>query len=134
MSIRVDIADLPRHLMSRGGGFLLTSILDSRPHVAHLPFEVAAADGQVQLRARVGRTSYGNCGQQPSVTVLWPAVDAPPAAPGWPADQGPDGSDADLDRFSLIVDGEARLDGPEHVVIAVTGAVFHRPVPTAPSP
>lgn len=128
MSIRVDMADLPRHIVSRGGGFLLTSIMDSRPHVAHLPIDVAAADGQVQLRARVGRTTYGNCGQQPTVTVLWPAIAAPVAE--WPADD----TDQDLDRYSLIVDGEARLDGPEHVIIAVTGAVFHRPVPAPSSP
>lgn len=133
MSIRVDMAELPRHLVSRGGGFLLTSIMDSRPHVAHLPFEVAAADGQVQLRARVGRTSYGNCGQQPTVTVLWPAT-ATSTAPSVEG-TGPVGaSDPDLDRYSLIVDGEARLDGPEHVIIAVTGAVFHRPVPATSSP
>ncbi len=129
MSIRVDTAELPHHMVRRGGGFLLTSIMDSRPHVAHLPFEVAAADGQVQLRARVGRTSYGNCGQQPAVTVLWPATATTPAT----ADPA-DGADPDLDRYSLIVDGEARLDGPEHVIIAVTGAVFHRPVPATSSP
>lgn len=127
MSIRVDMAELPDHIVRRGGGFLLTSIMDSRPHVAHLPFEVAAAEGQVQLRARVGRTSYGNCGQQPAVTVLWPAVAPAPVTES-------EGAEPDLDRYSLIVDGEARLDGPEHVIIAVTGAIFHRPVPTAPSP
>ncbi len=130
MSIRVDMADLPRHIVARGGGFLLTSILDSRPHVAHLPFEVAAADGQVQLRARVGRTSYGNCGQQPTVTVLWPAAGSSVAG----STTGASDTASDLDDHSLIVDGEARLDGPEHVIIAVTGAVFHRPVPTPQTP
>ena len=105
--------------------------MDSRPHVAHLPFEVAAADGQVQLRARVGRTSYGNCGQRPTVTLLWPAPAASDQTTEPAAGSDPD---LDLDRYSLIVDGEARLDGPEHVIIIVTGAVFHRPVPTAPSP
>ncbi len=127
MSIRVDMADLPHHIVSRGGGFLLTSIMDSRPHVAHLPFQVAAAEGRVQLRARVGRTSYGNCGQRPTVTVLWPAL----ASPSAPAAES---AEPDLEQYSLIVDGEAHLDGPDHVIIAVTGAVFHRPVPPAPSP
>ena len=130
MSIRVDMADLPRHIVSRGGGFLLTSIMDSRPHVAHLPFQIASGEGQVQLRARVGRTSYGNCGQRPTVTVLWPAVTGGAPAPDASSDSG----EPDLDRYSLIVDGEARLDGPEHVIIVVTGAVFHRPVPVAPVP
>lgn len=131
------MADLPRHIVSRGGGFLLTSIMDSRPHVAHLPFEVASADGQVQLRARVGRTAYGNCGQQPAVTVLWPAVSADPTAASSSSLSSAPTSESggrELDHYSLIVDGEARLDGPEHVVVVVTGAVFHRPVPVAPSP
>ncbi len=127
MSIRVDMAELPDHIVRRGGGFLLTSIMDSRPHAAHLPFQVAAAEGQVQLRARVGRTSYGNCGQRPTVTVLWPsAVGATGSPRSSDANEEPD-----LDRYSLIVDGEARLDGPEHVIITVTGAVFHRPAPSS---
>lgn len=119
MSIRVEPVDLPVHIASRGGGFLLSSVMDSRPHAAHLPFQIAAAGGQVQLRAKVGRTSHHNCRQRPSVTVLWPAL---------PAEHAPvviNGED--VGRYSLIVDGEARLDGDEHVVIAVTGAVFHRP-------
>jgi len=132
MSIRVDMADLPDHIVNRGGGFLLTSIMDSRPHAAHLPFQVAAADGQIQLRARVGRTSYGNCAQRPTVTVLWPALTPPASAD--PTSEVEASSEPDIDRYSLIVDGDAQLDGPEHVIISVTGAVFHRPVPAAPSP
>lgn len=126
MSIRVDMADLPARIVARGGGFLLSSIMDSRPHASHLFFDVAAADGQVELRARVGRTAYGNCGQQPSVTVLWPSSLAL-TEQARPAQQG-DGPEPDVERYSLIVDGEARLDGPEHVIITVTGAVLHRPV------
>jgi hypothetical protein len=120
MSIRVEPADLPAHIASRGGGFLLSSVMDSRPHAAHLPFQIAAAEGQVQLRAKVGRTSYHNCRQRPAVTVLWPAL---------PAGHAPVVVDGEnVGRYSLIVDGEARIDGEEHVIIAVTGAVFHRPV------
>lgn len=120
MSIRVEPVDLPAHIASRGGGFLLSSVMDSRPHAAHLPFQLAAADGQVQLRAKVGRTSYHNCRRRPAVTVLWPAM---------PAAHRPTVIDGeDVSRYSLIVDGEARLDGDEHVIIVVTGAVFHRPV------
>lgn len=111
MSIRVELADLPQEIAARGPGFLLSSVMDSRPHAAHLHFEVAAADGQVELRADAGRTARGNCGQRPSVTVLWPA-----AEPG---------------GHSLIVDGEARLDGDEHVVVNAISAVLHRPAPTA---
>lgn len=113
--MRVEMADLPAEIVPRGGGFLLTSVQDSRPHAAHLGFEVAIApvDGgaegsaQVELRAKVGRTSYGNCRMRPSVTVLWPSAE--------------DGG------YSLIVDGEARTDGDEHIVVTVTSAVLHRP-------
>jgi hypothetical protein len=109
MSIRVEMADLPNEIVARGAGFLLSSVMDSRPHAAHLAFQVAAADGQVQLRTAAGRTARGNCSQRPAVTVLWPAVE-----PG---------------GYSLIVDGEARVDPDEHVIISVTGAVLHRPAP-----
>ena len=109
MSIRVELEQLPGEIVTRGAGFLLTSVLDSRPHAAHLTFEVAAAEGQVELRAKVGRTSRSNCEQRPSVTMLWPASEA--------------------DQHSLIVDGEARLDGADHVVITVMSAVLHRPAP-----
>ncbi len=127
MSIRVDLADLPQHIIRRGGGFLLTSIMDSRPHAAHLQFEVAAAQGQVQLRAEVGRTSYSNCRNRPAVTVLFPAV-TPGSLPAEHA--GPPMVDGvNVDEYSLIVDGEARLDGDNNVIIAVTGSVFHRPAP-----
>jgi hypothetical protein len=109
MSMRVELADLPGEIVERGPGFLLSSIMDSRPHAVHLHFEVAAADGQVELRAAAGRTARGNVGQRPSVTVLFPGADA--------------------EQFSLLVDGEARLDGDEHIVITAVSAVLHRPAP-----
>ena len=128
MSIRVDMADLASHVVGRGGGFLLSAIMDSRPHVAHLVFDVASDGGQVELRARVGRTSYANCERQSSVTVLWPSPLA--VAERQSGDAGDAGSDdADLDAYSLIVDGEARPDGPDHVIITATSALFHRPAP-----
>lgn len=113
MSIRVEMTDLPAQITARGPGFLLSSVMDSRPHAAHLPFEVAAAEGQVQLRCAAGRTALANCRMRPAVTVLFPEPD----------DEG----------YSLIVDGEARVDDEERVVIAVVGAVLHRPAP-APAP
>ncbi len=113
MSITVEPGDLPAEIVARGPGYLLSSVLDSRPHAAHLPFQVAAAEGQVELRARVGRTTRANCVQRPAVTLLWP-----PAEPG---------------GHSLIVDGEARLDGDEHVIVTAVSAVLHRPAPESPS-
>lgn len=106
MSMRVEMAELPGEIVARGPGFLLSSVLDSRPHAVHQIFQVAAEGDQVELRTTVGKTARGNIGMRPSVSVLWP-----PSEPG---------------GFSLIVDGEARLDGDEHVIISVTGAVFHR--------
>ena len=110
MSIRVEMADLPAEIVKRGPGFLLSSIMDSRPHAAHLRFEVAAAEGQVQMRAAAGNTARANCRMRPAVTVLFPAPE-----------EG---------EYSLIVDGEARVDTEdEHVIITVVGAVLHRPAP-----
>ena len=119
MSIRVEMSELAAVIVARGGGFLLTSIMDSRPHAAHHRFEVASEDGQVEVRAKVGRTSYANCKQQPSVSVLWPALASSGAADSV--------DEPGVEHHSLIVDGQARLDGPEHVIIRVTGAVYHRP-------
>ncbi len=110
MSIAVAMVDLPAEIVSRGAGFLLSSVMDSRPHAAHLTFEVAAQGDQVELRAAAGRTARANCAARPSVTVLWPAV------------QGGD--------HSLIVDGEARLDGDGHIIVTALNAVLHRPAPT----
>ena len=103
------MADLPAQIVSRGPGYLLSSIMDSRPHAANLNFQVAAADGQVQLRCAAGRTARANCERRPAVTLLFPQPD----------DEG----------FSLIVDGEARVDDEDHVIITAVGAVLHRPAP-----
>ncbi len=117
MSIRVEMADLPAEILKRGSGFLLSSIMDSRPHAAHLRFEVAAADGQVQLRASAGRTARANCQMRPSVTVLFPAV------------VGVDDDGSEAGDHSLIVDGEALVTEDEHVIVSVVGAILHRPAP-----
>ncbi len=124
MSIRVEMADLPVEILKRGSGFLLSSIMDSRPHAAHLRFEVAAADGQVQLRASAGRTARANCQMRPSVTVLFPAVTMSGDGVGEGAEDGSEGLD-----HSLIVDGEALVTEDEHIIVSVVGAVLHRPAP-----
>jgi hypothetical protein len=109
MSIRVEMADLPAQIVSRGSGFLLSSIMDSRPHAASFNFQVAAAEGQVQLRCAAGQTARANCQRRPAVTLLFPRPDE--------------------EGFTLIVDGEARVDDDDHVVITAVGAVLHRPAP-----
>lgn len=102
---------------------MLSSIMDSRPHAAHLSFQIAAAEEQVELRCKAGRTTIGNCRQQPGVSILWPALSQPLLS----ADDGEDGFNPA--HYSIIVDGEARVDGDDHVIVAVTNAVFHRPAP-----
>lgn len=109
MSIRVEMADLPDQILARGPGFLLSSIMDSRPHAVHLNFQVAAADDQVQLRGAAGQTARANCRMRPAVAIVFPQPD----------DQG----------MSLIVDGEARVDDDDHVIVTVVGAILHRPAP-----
>ncbi len=129
--MRIDLSDLAPLIVARGSGFLLTSIMDSRPHAADLNFEVAAADGQVELRCKAGRTTIGNCSQQPGVSVLWPAQSqpllSPTEVPG--ADSAAGDSGFNPAHYSIIVDGEARVDGDSHVIVSVTNAVFHRPAP-----
>lgn len=131
MSMRIDLSDLAPLIAARGAGFLLSSIMDSRPHAAHLSFQIAAADDQVELRCKAGRTTIGNCRQQPGVSVLWPALSQPLMI----SDSGGDSGDTDADygfnpaHYSIIVDGEARVDGDDHVIVNVTNAVFHRPAP-----
>ena len=103
MSIEVPLPDLAAEVANRGPGYLLTATTDSRPHVMHLNF---AADGPV-LRTDVGRSAARNIVAQPAVTLLWP-----PPEPG---------------GYSLIVDGEAAIEGEATAVVTATHAVLHRP-------
>ena len=103
MSIEVALEDLADEVIKRGRGYLLSSTAGSRPHVMHLRFTVDGAE----LRADVGRSATRNIGAQPAVTLLWP-----------PDTDG---------GYSLIVDGEARIDGEATAVVTATWAVLHRP-------
>jgi len=103
VSIGVAIEDLAGEVARRGPGYLLTTNVESRPHVMHLRFSVDGAT----LRATIGRSAGRNIGRQPAVTLLWP-----PQEPG---------------GYSLIVDGTASLDGESAVLVTATSAVLHRP-------
>lgn len=116
MSIAVDIDDLPDAVAERTFGYLLTVGGDERPKaVALVPTVV---DGE--LRFTVGAGTGRNVGERPRVSIVFP-----PTA---------------TDEFSLLVDGDARLepcaagargaDGGEMlVVVTPTWAVRHRPAP-----
>ncbi len=107
MSIPVDLEALADTIAERGPvAFFLTGGPDGRPHATHATVEVV--DGA--LRVPAGRKTARNAGERPAVSFLWP-----------PAEQG---------GYSLIVDGDAVVEGPEDDRVAVvtpTFAVLHRP-------
>lgn len=106
MSIPVDLENLAGEVSKRGPGYLLTSGPDGRPHTIELSFTV---DGAV-LRAPSGKSSARNVAERPLVALLWP-----PTEPG---------------GYSLIVDGQAAIEGDDDArtaVITATHAILHRP-------
>ena len=83
---------------------LLSAGDDGRPHAVAVEVRV---DGQ-QLRLRAGKRSLANVVACKLVSVLWGAPTA--------------------DDYSLIVDGEAAVDGQDgELRITITRAVLHRP-------
>jgi len=105
MSIPVPIEQLRRASDERGGrAYLLTVTDDARPHAVHL---MLRWEGDA-LAAEVGKRTARNAAARPAVSLLYPA--------------------AQLDEYSLIVDGTAVVDG-ERLIISPTKAVLHRPAP-----
>ncbi len=107
VSIPVDLDALADTIAERGPvAYFLTGGPDGRPHATHAVVEVV--DGA--LRVPAGRKTARNAGERPAVSFLWP-----------PAEEG---------GYSLIVDGDAVVEGPEDdrvAVVAPTFAVLHRP-------
>lgn len=103
MSVPVDVAKLANQLEAYGtAGYVLTVRDDHTPHIAHVTFTLA--DGE--LRCGASRTAAANVAARPRISLLWP-----PHEPG---------------GYSMIVDGDAHVDGDELVVVPTTG-VLHRP-------
>ncbi|HEY0520531.1 MAG TPA: hypothetical protein VGC84_13635 [Ilumatobacteraceae bacterium] len=100
MSIAVPLEDLASKLAEYSWCYLATSG-DERPHVLAVQPSVTAAG----LRCETGKSSRANVGRNPLVVLMFPPSD-------------PHG-------MSLIVDGEASVDG-EGVVVKPTWAVLHR--------
>lgn len=102
MSVPVDMEEL-REAVGRFGPlpYLLTTGADGRPHAVSVHVEW---DGAV-LSARAGKRTVGNAAERRLVSLLWAPV-----------------SD---DGFSLIVDGEAAVDG-DRVAVRPARAVLHR--------
>ncbi|MEM8904763.1 MAG: hypothetical protein AAGA17_11730 [Actinomycetota bacterium] len=113
MSIPVDLDALADAIAERGPvAYFLTGGPDGRPHATHATVEV---DGGL-LRVGAGRKTARNAGERPAVSFLWP-----------PAEEG---------GYSMIVDGDAVIEGDEgeHVaVVTPTFAVLHRPADHQPA-
>jgi hypothetical protein len=104
VSIAVPLDDLAREVERRAFAYLVTTSDDGRPHaVALVP---VVADGA--LRFDAGGRTCRNATDRPAVSLVFPPT-------------------AD-DRFSLVVDGTAAVDGST-VVVTPTWAVRHRPAP-----
>lgn len=100
MSIAVALDDLPDKLAEYPWCYLVTSGED-RPHMLAVKPSLARSG----LRCETGHSSRANVVRNPLVVLMFP-----PSQP---------------DGLSLIVDGEAEVDG-NGVVVRPTWAVLHR--------
>jgi len=105
MSIPVAIDDLAAATGEYGWAYLLTVRDDLRPHIV----AVTPTWDAGQLVMNVGRGTARNAAARSTISLCYP-----------PMDEG---------GYSLIVDGDARVDGESTVRFAPTGAVLHRPAP-----
>ncbi len=113
MSQRIDLNDLHDALAARGSAAYLLSVGgddEPAPHVVSVAVDVVGD----HLIVGAGRTTSGNVGRHPAVTLLWPA--------------SPDFAD-----HSLVVDGVAMLrsDGAT-ISVRPTGAIIHVTTPSSP--
>lgn len=110
MSIEVPLPELFEQLGRWGWCYLLTVSDDRRPHLLALQPEVVGAGDDRRLRFDAGGGRAGrNAAARPAVTLVFP-----------PAEHA--------EGFSLVVDGEATVDGAT-VDVRPTWAVLHRPAP-----
>lgn len=102
MSIAVPLDELEARLADFPWGYLVTVRDDGRAQSLAVPTQYVDS----ALIASVGARAAANAAARPNVTLIFP---------------GPTGRD-----MSLIVDGEAEIDGGQ-VRIIPTWAVMHRP-------
>jgi hypothetical protein len=102
MSVAVPLDELASRLAAFPWGYLVTVRDDGRAQSLAVPTQLI--DGA--LVATIGRGTAANVTARPNVTLVFP---------------GATGED-----YSLIVDGDARVDG-EQITITPTWAVLHRP-------
>ena len=102
MSIAVDLAELGATLAQHPWGYLVTVRDDGRAQTLAVPtcYEAGA------LVAAVGGRTRANALARPQVTVVFPGATG--------------------NEYSLIVDGDAEVDG-DQMRVTPTWAVLHRP-------
>lgn len=113
MSTRIDLTDLADAVAARGSAAYLLSVGGDRepaPHVVSVAVEMV--DDHLVVGA--GRTTSGNVGLHPAVTLLWPLS-------------------AEFPDHSLVVDGVATL-APDGATISIrpTGGILHVAAPSSP--
>lgn len=102
MSIEVPLDELAERLRSYPWGYLVTVRDDGRAQSLAVPTRLMEG----ALVATVGRGTASNATARPNITLLFP---------------GSTGED-----FSLIVDGDAEVDG-DQITVTPAWAVLHRP-------
>ena len=100
MSIAVALEELPDKLSEYPWCYLVTSG-EERPHL----LAVKPSLGKSGLRCETGHSSRANVVRNPLVVLMFPPAQA--------------------DGLSLIVDGEAEVNG-DGVIVTPTWAVLHR--------
>lgn len=109
VSIEVPIPELFGQVDRWGWCYLLTVSDDGRPHLLALrPTVVGDDERRLRFDAGGGRACR-NASARPSVTMVFPPAD-------------------DAEGFSLVVDGDATVDGAL-IDVRPTWAVLHRPAP-----
>lgn len=106
MSIPVELSQLATTVGRYRFAYLLTSAHEGAPHVVAVT--PAWQDGRFVI-AGLGQRTRTNAGERPAVALVWPPQDA--------------------SEPSLIVDGQATVDGQQLMVIPAR-AVLHRPAGT----
>jgi hypothetical protein len=110
MSIAVPIPELFDGLDRWGFCYLLTVSDDERPHLLALrPTVVGDGEHRVLRFDAGGGRACRNAAARPAISLVFPPA-------------------ADSDGFSLVVDGEATVEGVL-IELRPTWAVLHRPAP-----
>jgi hypothetical protein len=110
VSVAVPIPELFDQIGGWGFGYLLTVSDDGRTHLLALRPVVRGERAERVLRFDAGGgRACRNATARPQVTIVFPPA-------------------PDADGMSLVVDGDATVDG-DHVDVVPTWAVLHRPAP-----